>query len=178
MLKAAREKAGLTQEELAYRLKCDRSTLSRYELKKTAPSDVIVQWSLECNAPELTFWYCKHNCAIGQMYSYKPLNSVDLTLPAILFVGIEEYSEALGAMRRFRKLMQNKDNIEELNEESIEEAEQLIQQFVHDVSRLSDIMKISLAKRGFDMAEGVKESDKKMKLKGYIKENSSSYVVA
>ena len=178
MLREARENAGLTQDELAYRLNCDRSTLSRYESKGYAPSDVIVQWSIECNSPELTFWYCRNLCSIGRTYSYNQLNAIDDSLPAVILTGIEEYEEALVALKKFRKLMQNKDHVDDLTRDEKSEAEEMLQQFIHDVSRYTDIAKIVTGKKGFDMSNGVKKNNEKVVLRGYIKENSPSYRIA
>jgi len=178
MLKVARERAGLTQEELAYLLKCDRSTLSRYELKGYAPADVVYLWAKACKSPELINWYCKRICPIGKAYSYEMLDRIDNSMPAVIFAGIEEFEEGLVALQTFRKLMQNKSHKDDLSKDSQEQAEECLQQFIHDISRFTAIAKMTAAVMGFDIELGVKKNDRKVRQRGYTKENSSSYVVA
>lgn len=179
MLKTARESAGLTQEELAELICCDRSTISRAETKGQAAPDVILGWGKACNAPELTFLYCKHICPIGQAYSYEMLDGIDKSMPAVIITGIEELKEGLDALESFGRLTRNKRHRHELSRQEQNEAEELLQQFVHDISRYTDIVKMSAARMGFDLEQGVRTNDQKALNRGYIKtKNRPSFAVA
>ena len=54
ILRACRKRAGLTQEELAYRLHTDQANISRYEAGKQEPSISFFQaWVQNTNSPEV-----------------------------------------------------------------------------------------------------------------------------
>lgn len=179
MLKEARERAEMTQDMLADMIGCVRTTLSKYEAKDDAPYDVIKGYAEHCNAPELISWACKELCPIGQAYSYTRLNAIDYSLPAVILTGEEELKEALKALADLTKLMRNKGHRDDLVYDQQLKAEELLQQAMHDISRLTDIMKITLSKMGFDLAAGVKVNDLKAVKKGYIKKESAMrYAIA
>jgi len=176
MLKETRERAGLSQEELAKVINCDRSTISRAESKDYAGTDIILGWSKACNAPELILWYCKSICPIGQAYCYEVLDSIDSSMPSVILTGVEELQEALAALERFGKLVRNRRCRAELSQVEQLEAEDLLQQFAHDISRYADIVKLSAAAMGFDLELGVKANDQKAINRGYIKKKSAMHL--
>lgn len=71
MLRAAREKAGLSREEAAHRVYVGNRTLASYELGETiAPPDVIMRMAEVYSEPALLADYCPTVCPIGQVLAH------------------------------------------------------------------------------------------------------------
>ncbi len=71
MLRAAREKAGLSREEAAHRLFVGTRTLASYELGETvAPQDVVMRMAEVYKDPTLPADYCATVCPIGQVLAH------------------------------------------------------------------------------------------------------------
>ncbi len=71
MLKAARNKAGLSREEASFRLHIGCRTLADYEAGRTvAPPDVVLRMAEVYDQPDLPADYCANLCPIGQIYAY------------------------------------------------------------------------------------------------------------
>ncbi len=71
MLRAAREKAGLSREEAAHQLFVGNRTLASYELGETvAPQDVVMRMAIVYSDPTLPADYCSTVCPIGQVLAH------------------------------------------------------------------------------------------------------------
>ena len=71
MLRAAREKAGLSREEAAHRLYVGTRTLASYELgESVAPQDVAMRMAEVYEDPTLPADYCAKVCPIGQVLAH------------------------------------------------------------------------------------------------------------
>lgn len=69
MLKTAREQAGLSQEEAAWKLHIGRRTLSDYENQKTlVPPDVLDAMAYLYKKPSLRNMYCTEYCPLGRLH--------------------------------------------------------------------------------------------------------------
>jgi len=70
MLKEARQKAGLSREEAAWRLHIGTRTLFEYEKGNVlVPPDVVLRMAAVYKQPMITAKYCEESCPIGQVYA-------------------------------------------------------------------------------------------------------------
>lgn len=80
MYREARESAGISREEAAFRLCIGTRTLAYYEVGERMPApDVVLKMCQTYRKPELTLRYCR-KCPIGEIYSYDWLNNIDVSL--------------------------------------------------------------------------------------------------
>ena len=71
MLRAARNKTGITREEAAHRIYIGTRTLADYELGRTiAPPDVVMRMAEVYQEPTLPADYCSLLCPIGQVLAH------------------------------------------------------------------------------------------------------------
>lgn len=75
ILQACRERAGLSQEEIAFRLNRSQSCISKYEKDHKVPDmNTFMQWINTTNAPEV---------AVAYIYGMDGINIIQQLLPLI-----------------------------------------------------------------------------------------------
>jgi len=93
MLKDAREAAGLSQEEAAYRLHIGRRTLSDYENGKTiATAEVVDAMARAYKQPLLRYMYC-HECPLGSIHDQ--VGEVDFSTAVLGFMSEHKKTDGL-----------------------------------------------------------------------------------
>lgn len=72
MFKEARNRAGLSKEEAAFRLHIGTRTLHNYERQITVtPPEIALKMQEIYQVPTLTARYCSEYCPIGQVYAHR-----------------------------------------------------------------------------------------------------------
>lgn len=109
MYRDAREHAGISRDEAAFRLHVGTRTLAYYEAGERLPApDVVLEMCRQYNQPDMTLRYCRECCPIGQVYSYEILSNIDTSLTAVLIKLISELKEAVSAIDHLMELAVNK----------------------------------------------------------------------
>ena len=97
----ARNKAGLSREEAAFRLHIGNRTLNNYEHHQTiVPPDIALEMQNVYHDPTLTAKYCSNYCPIGQIFAH----------------GVPDYNNLCQAAMG---LMKEEDDVSELRKELI-----------------------------------------------------------
>lgn len=166
LIKAVREKKGITQEELATRHFMSRRTLSNIEKSGENINFYTIAGIIKyLNDPVLTIEAI--NELTGGMFSIKTLNgsNVDLHRSCVKEKIIEELNEAINVISNSR-IYQNPNGITGLDRSLIRKG---IMEII-DVFNASGIyIQVMCSEYGFDAQEMFKEQEEKMIKKGYIK---------
>lgn len=177
MYRDAREQAGMSREEAAFRLHIGTRTLAYYEAGERAPGpDVVLEMSREYRLPDLTLKYCREYCSIGQVYSYESLDNVDTSLPAIILKLIEETEEAREMLNRLMKTVINKRTRKDYNESDWRELQEAVLEFI-DVEHAIEVLKISLGNL-IDIPNLIAMHNQKCHDHGYVKEKAPAFAAA
>jgi transcriptional regulator with XRE-family HTH domain len=101
MYKTAREAAGLSQEEAAWRLHIGRRTLSDYENHKTlTPPDTVDSMAEEYGQPKLRNMYCTEVCPLGK--EHDRVEDIDFSMAVLGLV--DEHDEAGRELKELIKI--------------------------------------------------------------------------
>lgn len=180
MYKEARELAGLSQAEAAFRVAIGTRTLSYYESLERMPApDVVLRMAREYRNPNLTIRYCRE-CPIGEVYSYEYLDNIDKSIPAVTMKLVNELKEAVEAMDSIIEISVNKRNKQDFTEQEWTQFVQAIHELL-DVEHNIEIMKIALEglTEEVDLVpELVRDHNQKCLDRGYIKKEKAPALAA
>lgn len=144
MYRDAREQAGMSREEAAFRMHLGTRTLAYYEAQERMPGpDVVLLMCRQYNQPDLTLRYCRECCPIGQTYGYETLNNIDASLPAVLLKLISELREAMEAADVLLELVVNKRSKADFTPEEWQRFMTAVSEFI-DVEHNIEILKLAL----------------------------------
>lgn len=180
MYRDAREAAGLSREEAAFRLFVGSRTLAYYEAGERTPGpDVVMEMARAYNRPDLTVRYCRMSCPIGQAYSYEVLNNIDMSLPAVLLKLICELKEAMKAAGDLMEMTVNKKQRDDFTEEEWKHFLAAVHEFI-DVEHNIEILKLTLETLTEEelVPELVARHNQKCRERGYIKEKAPAFAAA
>ncbi|NLT94835.1 MAG: helix-turn-helix transcriptional regulator [Clostridia bacterium] len=175
MYRGAREAAGLSRDEAAFRLFLGTRTLAYYEAGKRTPGpDVVMKMAHVYNRPDLTVRYCRMSCPIGQAYSYEMLNNIDMSLPAVILKLISELREAMDAASVLLELIVNKRSKDDFTSEEWERFLDTVHEFI-DVEHNVEILKLALETLTEDalIPKLVARHNQKCRERGYIKKEKA-----
>lgn len=117
MIRQARKKAGLTQEEVARRMFLGLRQYQRLEHGEQALSpEEAVRLAELLKSPSLIMVYCRNCCAIGRRYGYEALNNVDLSPQNILLKLYQEHKKAGEAIGRMLITVVNKQQVNDFTD--------------------------------------------------------------
>jgi len=168
MFKSARKATGMSIDEASFRVHVAPRTLVKYEAGETVPPpEVVLGMSRVYRKPEMTQEYCRHNCAIGRVYSYEILNAIDTSLPAVIMKLAVEMEEARQVFNRLLVITVNKQKREDFSSQEWTEFSQIVQEFL-DIEHGVEILKIALG-RICDVSVLVEQHNQKCWEKGYVK---------
>jgi transcriptional regulator with XRE-family HTH domain len=152
MFKAAREAAGLSQEQAAEILHIGRRTLSDYENGKTlVPPDVALDMSKVYGKTEIYARYCADMCPIGQVYAHK-VEQKDLALAV------------LGLLKEYNDVGQIREGLiaiaadGEVDPEEIPEFERFMDELSHLEQKLFNLRLIAASKAWKARKENTRDS--------------------
>lgn len=170
MFKDARNRAGLSKDEAAFRIPIAPRTLGYYEVgQHNPPPDVVVAMANVYDAPELPRIYCKQYCPIGQRLNYEYLNGVSMDYFNVLLKLRSEMQEATEALDLIMDLIVNKTSREDFTPEEWLGFVRNLQEFL-DVSHCIEIFMISLENESIcNITEQVKLHNEKCWQRGYAK---------
>ena len=172
MYKDARKQAGLSIEEASFRVHIGQRTLCKYEAGETTPPpDVVLKMSEVYKMPQLTAWYCREECAIGQRYCYELLNNVDLSPVAILTKFMDEKSEIDQLLGRLMAVVLNKKSAADFTEQEMEDFKLAVLELL-DLEHVIETLKLQIWKF-INVAELVKEHNEKCLRQGYVKKEKA-----
>ncbi|WFA10371.1 helix-turn-helix transcriptional regulator [Tissierella sp. Yu-01] len=168
-----RENKGFTREDVTMLL-ADRGigismeSLGCYERGVRDPSpSIVVELADIYQEPFLTQRYCKHNCAIGQAYSYEILDSVDMNLSNIALKLLEEHRESHNVLADTLVLITNKTGKKDFTENEINKLKTNIHELL-DTEHTIEIFKIALNKF-IDMKEIIADHNQKCRDRKYVR---------
>ncbi len=168
MYKDARNRAGLSREEAAYRIHTSPRALANYELgQATPPPDIVLCMSREYNAAELPERYCSEHCAIGQTLGYIMLDGVSRDLASVLLSLQQETKEAVDKLESLLRLARNKRSRRDFTDEEWAAFTPAFQEWL-DVEHNIRIFKFALGSLD-DLSEQVREHNAKCQARGYSK---------
>lgn len=140
LLRAERERAGLSQARLARQLAISQSALSRYESGEAAlPAEVVHRAAQVLRSPRLEVQLC-FECPAGILH-VPWLDRVDTHPQAVLHKLCEELEEALDAVNAARRHLVNKCSLEQLTAEDLRALEAL----EHEIADLCPALYHTLA---------------------------------
>jgi transcriptional regulator with XRE-family HTH domain len=167
-LKEARIKAGATVEALAVKVGYSARQLRRIETGDCSPAPLLaVQAARILNAPELTLFYCRKQCAIGQRYSYEILNNIDDSPVAGLTKLREEGQEVFNRLDRMMQVILNKRSREDLTPAEMTDLTEGALELA-DLEHTIEVIKLELG-RFLDVADVVHKHNAKCCQRGYVR---------
>ena len=168
-----RENKGFTRNDVAgllmeREIEISTESLGCYERGVRDPSPgMVVELAEIYGEPFLTQRYCKHNCAIGQAYSYDILDNIDTSLSSIALKLLEEHRESHEVLEETLMLIVNKRNKKDFTDKEINKLKFNVHELL-DVEHTIEIFKIAL-NNFIDMKEMIQEHNQKCIDHGYIR---------
>lgn len=175
MYRSARELAGLSQAEAAFRIAIGTRTLVYYEAQERMPApDVVLRMGQIYRQADLTVRYCRE-CPIGKVYSYEVLDNIDTSLPAVIMKLRIELREASKAIDVLQELVINKKSKADFTKEEWDEFLRVVLEFL-DVEHNIEIMKMALEGLTEDVdliPSLIKEHNRKCLDRGYVRKEKA-----
>lgn len=168
-----RESKGLTRDNVASLLAdkgigISTESLGCYERGVRDPSpNMVVEFAEIYQEPFLTQRFCKHNCAIGQAYSYEILDNVDLNISNIALKLLEEHRESHEVLTEILVMITNKKSKKDFTDIELKNLKKNVHELL-DTEHTIEIFKIALNKF-IDMKEMIAEHNEKCRQRGYVK---------
>ncbi len=171
VIKAARKRAGLTQQEVANQLHITREFYNQIENEAIEPD---FSWAERygrlaeiINEDNLTMVVCAKKCFIGQKYCYTLLNNVDLSPMAALAKMESKDRQFDQAWNQLRDLMLNKRTVSDFNAEELLAVEECFSVLL-DMEHIIETTKQIATMMGFRVSRWVADHNQKMVRKKYV----------
>lgn len=169
LIQEARERAGLTQRELAKHVFCAVSSIGYYETGRPVPLNTLAKMIDVLNAPELMMQAC-YECPVNP-YMVPWLNRVDSHPVVTKQVLLNELREAQEALENVD--LNNKRSFEQLTTEDQDNLRHAIEQLMDCITGI--YMKFGVLKRNYGLkveVAGNKHYEKCLE-RGYLTQQSA-----
>ncbi len=168
MLRKARLNAGLSLMQAALALGFSERHLRRLETgTQEIDASTVLRASDLYSAPEITTYYCRRSCAIGERYCYELLNAVDISPVAILAKYRDEMGEVNRLLDDLISAVLNRQNGDQLTAGQRALFERAFQELL-DVEHVIEVLKLA-ASRYVDVPAAIRAHNQKCYDRGYVK---------
>lgn len=168
MYRECRNAACMTLERASEEIGIAPRTLAKYESGEIVPdAGKVLRMSQVYQDPEVTNWYCRNACSIGQAFKYEVLNNVSEDSLHMLEKLEEETEEMLGKIKQARRALINSQKESSWCKDTIAAVSGWFREMI-DVDHVIEKIKMEFGRK-LDIRQLISEHNRKCEDRGYFK---------